>query len=405
MGLTKRKDSYYVEFSVLDDGKTLRLAVPGMGKLKRWKVGSCNRGHAKDQEAMIKTRLLAGQEPSPAVARVQAMTFRHWAKIYLELEEVKKIATYTDRKLKVSHLVEFFGDKPLAAITPEDVAMYREQRVQYRRISCPVCEKPVLRPRCLLCGWQRGDKPIAVSMQTINHDHTALTHMLNIARSPRFKLISDNPASHVPKPDPKNERDRIASADEWVRWKAAAAPHIRRFMTVSYLVGPRRGELLKLEWPDVDLRRREFTLRKTKNGETRVVPMTPEVHEVFRELWKGRRLDSHQVFLYKGRPMKNIRTGFAAACRRAGITNLRVHDFRHTASTNLRRAGVDTMTAMKIVGHKSEQMHRRYNTIQSEDLHAAAAKLHKYAANTVITLADSQAEEQSVSACNSSVGA
>lgn len=76
--------------------------------LKRWKVGSCNRGHAKDQEAMIKTRLLAGQEPGPAVARVQAMTFRHWAKIYLELEEVKKIATYTDRKLKVSHLVEFF---------------------------------------------------------------------------------------------------------------------------------------------------------------------------------------------------------------------------------------------------------------------------------------------------------
>jgi hypothetical protein len=63
------------------------------------------------------------------------------------------------------------------------------------------------------------------------------------------------------------------------------------------------------------------------------------------------------------------------------------------------------MTAMKIVGHKSEQMHRRYNTIQSEDLHAAAAKLHKYAANTVITLADSQTEEQSVSACNSSVGA
>jgi hypothetical protein len=48
---------------------------------------------------------------------------------------------------------------------------------------------------------------------------------------------------------------------------------------------------------------------------------------------------------------------------------------RHTASTNLRRAGVDTMIAMKIVGHKSEQMHRRYNAIQPEDLHEAAAKL------------------------------
>lgn len=35
MGLTKRKDSYYVEFPVLDDGKALRLAPPGMGKLRR----------------------------------------------------------------------------------------------------------------------------------------------------------------------------------------------------------------------------------------------------------------------------------------------------------------------------------------------------------------------------------
>jgi integrase len=42
-----------------------------------------------------------------------------------------------------------------------------------------------------------------------------------------------------------------------------------------------KGELLKLEWPDVDMKRREFTLRDTKNGESRVVPMTEEVYEVF----------------------------------------------------------------------------------------------------------------------------
>ena len=67
------------------------------------------------------------------------------------------------------------------------------------------------------------------------------------------------------------------------------------------------------------------------------------------------------------------------------ITGLRVHDFRHTASTNLRRAGVDTVTAMKIVGHKSDRMHRRYNTIEQEDLQKAAQRLHNYMANTVIT--------------------
>ena len=140
-------------------------------------------------------------------------------------------------------------------------------------------------------------------------------------------------------------------------------------------MGPRKRELLNLEWPDVDMRRREFTLRRTKNGEVRVVPMTPAVNQVFIELRQERRLDTNRVFLYNGKPILRIGTAFKAACRRAGIINLRIHDFRHTASTNLRRAGVDTATAMKIVGHKSDRMHRRYNTIEPDDLHTAAAKL------------------------------
>jgi len=121
---------------------------------------------------------------------------------------------------------------------------------------------------------------------------------------------------------------------------------------VAYDVGPRRGELLNLEWADVDMRRKEFTLRRTNNGKVRVVPMTPAVYQVFTELWKDRRLDTTRVFLYKGMPIQRINKAFKSACRRTRITNLRIHDFRHTASTNLRRAGVYTATAMKIVGRK-----------------------------------------------------
>ncbi len=48
MGLTKRKDGWYVEFPVLDDGKVLTLArgTPG-SKIKRWKVGANNKTVAK----------------------------------------------------------------------------------------------------------------------------------------------------------------------------------------------------------------------------------------------------------------------------------------------------------------------------------------------------------------------
>lgn len=385
MGLTKRKDSYYVEFRVVDDGKVLRPASGGGGQLRRWKVGSLNKTAAKQQEAIYKTKLLTGEIPSPKKARAESVTFRQWAKQYLGLEPVKRLKGYAIRKLYVENLVRFFGDKSLGAITPEDVTAYRAQRVQYKRVRCAHCRTMVTRDACASCGWKREDHGRAVSIQTINHDHMTLTHMFNVARSPQFRLVTENPASHVPKPNPNNERDRIATAEEWERLKAVLAPHIRSLLTVAYDVGPRRGELLNLEWSDVDMRRKEFTLRRTKNGEVRVVPMTPAVYQVFVELGRERRLDTNRVFLYKDKAIQRIGTGFKAACRRAGITNLRIHDFRHTACTNLRRAGVDTATAMKIVGHKSDRMHRRYNTIEPEDLHRAAAQLHAYKANTLIT--------------------
>lgn len=233
------------------------------------------------------------------------------------------------------------------------------------------------------CGWKRKDAGASVSVQTINHDHMTLTHMFNVARSPQFLLVTDNPAAHVPKPKQQNERDRIATAEEWARLASTLAPHLRRLLTVAYEVGPRRRGLLNLEWSDVDLHRKEFTLRRTKNGEVRIVLYTSGL-PVFVELWQERRLDTNRVFLYKEKPIHWVGTAFfKVACRRAGITNLKMHDFRHTASTNLRRTGVDTATALKIVGHKSDRMHWRYNTIEPEDLHRAAAKVHVYRANTL----------------------
>ena len=385
MGLTKRKDSYYVEFRVLDNGASLQLASGGGGHLKRWKVGSLNKTMARQQEAVFKTKLLMGQIVSPGKAHAKLVTFRQWAKQYLALEPIKKLRAYASRKLYVENLVRFFGDKSLSSITPEDVTMYRAQRMQYKRLRCGRCQALVTKEACNSCGWKRADGGIPASVQTINHDHMTLTHMFNVARSPQFRLVTDNPAAHVPKPNPQNERDRIASPEEWERLERTLAPHLRRLLTVAYDVGPRKAELLNLEWSDVDMHRKEFTLRRTKNGEVRIVPMTPAVYQVFLELRQERRLDTNRVFLYKDRAIKRIGTGFKAACRRAGIKNLRIHDFRHTASTNLRRAGVDTATAMQIVGHKSDRMHRRYNTIEPEDLHRAAAKLHVYRANTVIT--------------------
>lgn len=372
MGLTKRPDSYYVAFRVLtsEDGKTLRLApgVPG-ARLKRWKVGTLNKTAARDMEAAIKTNLLLGKV---VTEEARPLLFSEWAKQYLNLEEVKGLRTYRDRVERImGQLVPFFGRKIVSEIKPQDIEIYRVKRVR------------------------KDGEP--ASLQTVNNDHTALKHCLNVAV--RRGLLQSNPAAKVPMPNPQNERDRVLSEEEWARLYQASKPHLRPILLLAYQLGQRFTEIIELTWDRVDLRRGFILLRAadTKTKTRREVPLTPAVRATLQQLAKVRRLETSRVFLYKGKPIQRISRAFKSALRGAGLQDFRFHDLRHCASTNLRRAGVDTATAMKIIGHNSEKMWKRYNAIEERDLTQAAAKLDKYLqatkTDTVMTLADSSAAQ------------
>jgi len=352
-------DSYYIEFPVLDDGKTLFLARGIAGaKLKRWKVSSLNKTVAKQQEALIKSELMKGTVKSERVTHV---LFSEWALRYLGLEEVKTLSTFQDRYESVHYqLIPFFGSKLLGDITPANVEAFRAQR-----------------------RLRDGGVP---SLATVNADHAILKHILSVAE--RRGLVASNAAKRVPMPDPKNERDRVLSSEEWTRLYDAAADHLKAILLVAYHLGPRLSEILNLTWDRVDLHRGFLKLRSvdTKTREPRQVPLTPLVLAALRDLSKVRSLTCPNVFQFEGKPIKRVKRAFHTAARKAGIEDLRFHDLRHCAATNLRRAGVDTVTAMKIVGHKSEKMHRRYNSVSEGDLSAAARKLESYLSNTLITL-------------------
>lgn len=66
-----------------------------------------------------------------------------------------------------------------------------------------------------------------------------------------------------------------------------------------------------------------------------------------------------RIFTFRGKSIKDIRTAFKNACKRAGIKNLRFHDFRHTFATRLVLSGVDLATVSKLLGHSSIQMTMR----------------------------------------------
>jgi integrase len=72
------------------------------------------------------------------------------------------------------------------------------------------------------------------------------------------------------------------------------------------------------------------------------------------------------------------RRGFArawlTACRRAGVPGRLLHDFRRTAVRNLERAAVPRAVAMKLTGHKTESVYRRYAIVSDQDLREATLR-------------------------------
>jgi integrase len=224
---------------------------------------------------------------------------------------------------------------------------------------------------------------------TINRELACLKAMFNVARKGLLHLPgglpNDNPVSSVKFFDEHNIRDRILTAEEFHRMLDASPDYLKPILQCAYYTAMRRGEILGLTWGKVDLKAGFIRLKDTdtKTDDARHIPIGRELRDVLGRLPVA--LDAHgkrlpYVFTHNGRPVKSIQRVFARVRQQTGITITVFHDYRHIATTNLRRAGVDALTAMKISGHKTMAVFKRYNTIDEQDLKAAQRRMDTYMA-------------------------
>jgi integrase len=137
----------------------------------------------------------------------------------------------------------------------------------------------------------------------------------------------------------------------------AELPHKWRTL-VAFLVGTgcRLDEALMLRWDDVDLEHRLVTLRKTKSGKARRVPIFDSVLTVLKEMKLARDASSYLWPGHKGKRLSqpSIRKPFKAAVIRAGLPKqLRLHDLRHTFASLFLVDGGDIFKLSRILGHHS----------------------------------------------------
>lgn len=162
---------------------------------------------------------------------------------------------------------------------------------------------------------------------------------------------------------------------------AELPPPLRPVVRFAYLTGWRvASEILPLEWRQVDWNGRVVRLDPgtTKNRDGRTFPGgtragTERAVGEHERLQQADRLVA-RVFHRDGKPIKDFRAAFEAACEAAGCPGRLLHDFRRTAVRNLERDGVSRSAAMAMVGHKTESIYRRYAIVDAGALRDAAGK-------------------------------
>lgn len=81
------------------------------------------------------------------------------------------------------------------------------------------------------------------------------------------------------------------------------------------------------------------------------------------------------VFHREGKRIKKLDEAWRAACKRAKVPSKLFHDFRRTSARNLIRAGVPEHWAMRLTGHKTAEVFRRYAITSESDLRDAVSRL------------------------------
>jgi integrase len=83
------------------------------------------------------------------------------------------------------------------------------------------------------------------------------------------------------------------------------------------------------------------------------------------------------VFAYEGQRLMDLKRAWKTACEKAKVDGLLFHNMRRSANRNMRDAGLPQPMRMKIMGHKTASMDRRYGIVDLTDIQIARELLAK----------------------------
>lgn len=310
---------------------------------------------------LVERRQAREQAQAEAERERRRVTFKTYAEQYLTWAQIHQRSHKTTRA-EVGWLIRVLGERPLDQITTADI-----ERV--------------------LAGLQAGESPSgrALSGAATNRYRDRLSGMFK--RALRLGLVERNPVTGIPKhKEPGGRIVYLTAQEEAALWEALPEP-LRDMFAISINTGLRWSEQRRLTWADMDLLSGIITVRLSKHGQARQVPMNATVRQVLLDLATRRQRPEDPTEPVFACPYREAAKFFPATVaraqailRRSGQDPSRLagftwHGLRHTFASRLVIAGVDLRTVQELGGWRTLAMVQRYSHLAPDHLQAAVERL------------------------------
>lgn len=303
---------------------------------------------ASEVHAKIRLNLLENPLLNTAISK--NTSFGVAAQHYIDKHSIYKKSSKSEIGL-ISILIRRWGNLSVLEITKARVITFRDEMLAMGR-----------------------------SGSTINHYFNVISKIYQML-SEEWDLAISNPITGLKRiPSKKGRAIRVSKQVEVLLMdgcKQLNIPLLASIIEFAIQTGMRRGEIIGLTWSDIDIEKRKAYLDKTKNGESRQVPLTLQAVRLLDGLPRVNAKVFPMGFDCLRRQFRRLKRHIRNDWHGYGdnpFDNLRFHDLRHEALSRLSDAGLNVIELSHISGHRTLGMLKRYTHPSHE---AIFAKLDK----------------------------